>query len=132
MIIGFRVQKEDQYAIVYTETEKIQSINAPLLKAELVTLIKEAGVKNIIVDMSQTRYCDSSGLSALLTGNRLSHEADGTFVVSSLQPSVEKLMQISQLTSVFDIVPTNDEAIDVVMMEEIERELRDKAEKDKS
>ncbi|MFT4771280.1 MAG: anti-sigma B factor antagonist [Cryomorphaceae bacterium] len=130
MIKGFRIQKEDQYAIVYTETEKIQSINAPLLKSELVMLIK-SGIKNIIVDMADTRYCDSSGLSALLTGNRLSHEADGSFVLSSLQPSVEKLVAISQLTSVFDIVPTKDEAIDVVLMEEIERELRTKAD-DKS
>ncbi len=55
----------------------------------------------------------------------------GSFVLSSLQPSVEKLVAISQLTSVFDIVPTKDEAIDVVLMEEIEREMRAKAE-DKS
>jgi anti-anti-sigma factor len=128
--MSFKIQKEDKYAILYTETEKIQSINAPLLKSELVMLIK-SGIKNIIVDMAGTRYCDSSGLSALLTGNRLSHEADGSFVLSSLQPSVEKLVAISQLTSVFDIVPTKDEAIDVVLMEEIERELRAKAD-DKS
>jgi|SRR6056297_2503952 len=124
--MSFKIQKEDKYAILYTETEKIQSINAPLLKSELVVLIK-AGFKNIIVDMAQTRYCDSSGLSALLTGNRLCKEADGTFVLSSLQPSVEKLVAISQLNSVFDIVPTKDEAIDVVLMEEIERELKAKA-----
>ncbi|HKK40034.1 MAG TPA: STAS domain-containing protein [Cryomorphaceae bacterium] len=124
--MSFKIQKEDKYAILYTETEKIQSINAPLLKSELVVLIK-AGFKNIIVDMAATRYCDSSGLSALLTGNRLCKEADGTFVLSSLQPSVEKLVAISQLNSVFDIVPTKDEAIDVVLMEEIERELKAKA-----
>ena len=128
--MSFKVQKEDQYAILHTETEKIQSINAPLLKSELVVLIK-AGFKNIIVDMAETRYCDSSGLSALLTGNRLCKEANGTFVLSTLQPSVEKLVSISQLTSVFDIVPTKDEAIDVVMMEEIERDLKSKAD-DKS
>ncbi|MCZ4409779.1 STAS domain-containing protein [Cryomorphaceae bacterium 1068] len=124
--MGFKIQKEDKYAVLYTQTEKIQSINAPLLKSELVMLIK-GGFKNIIVDMADTRYCDSSGLSALLTGNRLSKEAEGTFVLSSLQPSVEKLIAISQLNSVFDIVPTKDEAIDVVLMEEIERELKAQA-----
>ncbi len=64
-------------------------------------------------------------------GERDAAAADGSFVLSSLQPSVEKLVAISQLTSVFDIVPTKDEAIDVVLMEEIERELRTKAD-DKS
>jgi len=121
--MSFKIQKEDKYAILHTDVAKIQSINAPLLKSELVMLIK-GGFKNIIVDMAETRYCDSSGLSALLTGNRLCKEAYGTSVLSTLQPGVEKLVSISQLTSVFDIVPTKDEAIDVVLMEEIERELK--------
>jgi len=124
--MSFKVQKEEQYAILYTQSEKVHSLNAPDLKSELVFLIK-SGFKNIIVDMAETRYCDSSGLSALLTGNRLSKEAEGSFVLSSLQPSVEKLVAISQLNSVFDIVPTKDEAVDVVLMEEIERDLKAKA-----
>lgn len=124
--MSFKVQKEEQYAILYTQSEKVHSLNAPDLKSELVFLIK-SGYKNIIVDMAETRYCDSSGLSALLTGNRLSKEAEGSFVLSSLQPSVEKLVAISQLNSVFDIVPTKDEAVDVVLMEEIERDLKAKA-----
>jgi len=128
--MSFKVQKEEQYAILYTQSEKVHSLNAPDLKSELVFLIK-SGFKNIIVDMAETRYCDSSGLSALLTGNRLSKEAGGSFVLSSLQPSVEKLVAISQLTSVFEIVPTKDEAVDVVLMEEIERDLRASAD-DKS
>jgi anti-anti-sigma factor len=129
--MSFTVKKEEQYAIIHTETEKINSLNAPDLKTRLVFLIK-SGFKNIIVDMADTRYCDSSGLSALLTGNRLSKEANGSFVLSTLQPTVEKLVEISQLQSVFDIVPTVDEAIDVVLMEEIERDLRAKAEDKKS
>jgi anti-anti-sigma factor len=129
--MSFTVKKEEQYAIIHTETEKINSLNAPDLKTRLVFLIK-SGFKNIIVDMADTRYCDSSGLSALLTGNRLSKEVNGSFVLSTLQPTVEKLVEISQLQSVFDIVPTVDEAIDVVLMEEIERDLRAKAEDKKS
>jgi len=125
--MSFTVKKEEQYAIVQTEVEKINSLNAPDLKTSLVFLIK-SGFKNIIVDMADTRYCDSSGLSALLTGNRLSKEAKGSFVLSTLQPSVEKLVEISQLQSVFDIVPTVDEAVDMVLMEEIERDLKSKAE----
>lgn len=120
----FNLQKEDKYAIVSSEVEKLDSLSAPDLKSELVYLIKN-GQRNIIVDMQATRYCDSSGLSALLTGNRLTKEEDGTFVICGLQPAVEKLVKISQLNSVFNIVPTKDEAVDLVMMEEIERELKE-------
>jgi len=127
--MSFEVQKEEQYAIVQTKEEKLHSLNAPDLKSELVVLIK-SGVKNVIVDMAGTRYCDSSGLSALLTGNRLCREIDGSFILCALQPSVSKLISISQLDSVFNIVPTSDEAVDMVMMEEIERELKTQPDED--
>lgn len=120
----FNLQKEEKYAVVASDVEKLDSLNAPDLKSELVYLIKNSH-RNIIVDLSATRYCDSSGLSALLTGNRLAKEENGTFVLCGLQPSVEKLVKISQLTSVFNIVPSKDEAVDMVMMEEIERELKE-------
>jgi anti-anti-sigma factor len=120
----FNLQKEEKYAVVASDVEKLDSLNAPDLKSELVYLAKNSH-RNIIVDLSATRYCDSSGLSALLTGNRLAKEQDGTFVLCGLQPAVEKLVKISQLTSVFNIVPSKDEAIDMVMMEEIERELKE-------
>ena len=73
--------------------------------------------------MDNTRYCDSSGLSALLIGKRLCAEADGSFVVCNLLDSVDKLIKISRLDTVLHVTPTLEEATDLVMMEEIEREL---------
>ncbi len=121
----FSVEKDDTYAVIISEVEKLDSLSAPDLKTELLYLIK-SGQRNIIVDLGKSRYCDSSGLSALLTGNRLCKENDGTFVISTIQPNVDKLIQISQLTSVLNITPTRNEAIDLVMMDDIERDLRDK------
>ena len=40
-----------------------------------------------------------------------------------LQETVKKLISISQLDSVFKITPTLNEAIDLVYMEEVEREI---------
>jgi anti-anti-sigma factor len=123
----FTIDNEEKYGLIRAEVEKLDTLSAPDLKSELLILIK-GGQRNIIVDLSNTRYCDSSGLSALLTGNRLCKEVEGSFVIAGLQPAVEKLIQISQLTQVLSIVPTAEEAIDMVMMEEIERELKDEDE----
>ncbi len=120
----FDLQKEEKYAIVSAHVEKLDTLSAPDLKSELVYLLKN-GFKNVIVDLNETKYCDSSGLSALLTGNRLAKEVDGSFVISGLQPAVEQLIKISQLNSVLNIVPSKEEAVDMVMMEEIERELKE-------
>ena len=78
---------------------------------------------NIILDLTETRYCDSSGLSSVLVANRLCKNDNGTLVLVGLQPSVRKLITISQLESVLQIVPTVSEAIDYLFMESIEKDL---------
>lgn len=122
MTENFTIIEGDQYVVIESQIEKLDSLTAPDIKTELVFLLK-SGKKNIIVDLEKTKYVDSSGLSALLTGNRLCKEVKGSFVICCLQPSVEKLIQISQLTTVFEITPTRNEAIDIVMMDEIGREI---------
>ncbi|MDZ4823327.1 MAG: STAS domain-containing protein [Flavobacteriales bacterium] len=118
----FEVEHKDKVAIVKTKVEKLDAIHAPELKGELVVINKN-GMKNIVMDMSETRYCDSSGLSAVLVANRLCKDSNGTFVLCGLQDSVRNLITISQLATVFKIVPTQSEAVDLVYLEEVERDI---------
>ncbi|MCB0614131.1 MAG: anti-anti-sigma factor, partial [Phaeodactylibacter sp.] len=61
----------------------------------------------------------------ILTANRL-WKSLGTFVLTGVaHPSVKKLIEISRLDTVLKIVPTVEESIDYVFMEEIEKELND-------
>jgi anti-sigma B factor antagonist len=118
----FEIEKKDKVTIVKSTIDKLDAIHAPELKSELVMLNK-AGEKNIILDLSGSRYCDSSGLSAVLVGNRLCRDAKGSFVLCGLQPTVEKLITISQLNTVLKITPTANEAVDLIYMEEVERDV---------
>ena len=120
--MNFTSSQKDKLVVVVSNVEKLDAICAPELKAE-VTLLNRENSKNIVVDLSATKYIDSSGLSALLVGQRLCRDANGTFVVCGLQETVKKLISISQLDSVFKITPTLNEAIDLVYMEEVEREI---------
>jgi anti-anti-sigma factor len=109
--------------LVRLHEEKLDSTAAPQLKSEMVTLHAE-GVRNIILDLSEVKYTDSSGLSALLVGNRILHEDGGIFVLTSLSDHTAKLIKISQLDSVLNILPTVEEAIDAVFMHEIEKDMK--------
>lgn len=120
--MSFSTKKYDNYTLIAFSTDKLDAVVSPDLKAELV-LINKSGEKNIIMDLSSVKYCDSSGLSSLLIGNRVCKEAGGSFIISSLQPAVQKLITISQLDNILSIVPTLPEAIDLLFMEEIERDL---------
>jgi len=63
----------------------------------------------------------------LLKLNESKLNASGTFILTGLNEPVARLITISQLDSVLSIVPTCEEAIDLVFMEEIEKELKKEA-----
>ncbi|MEX1002610.1 MAG: STAS domain-containing protein [Crocinitomicaceae bacterium] len=107
--MNFSKEEKDKYTVVTSNVEKLDSTNAPELKSELVLINKNA-VNNIVLDMSKSRYCDSSGLSAILIGNRLCKDSGGKFVISGLQPNVVKLVEISQLNNVLNIAEDISEA----------------------
>lgn len=118
----FSIDRKDEYTILKIDEDKLDSTIAPEVKSEFVTLQAE-GVQNVVLNMSQVKYSDSSGLSALLVGNRLFSEA-GSFVMCCVQEHVMKLINISQLDKVIDIMPTVEEGVDAVMFNAIEKGLR--------
>lgn len=104
----FKIEKHENYTLIQVLEEKLDTHIAPTLKSELV-LISGNGEKNILLDLSKCRYCDSSGLSAILVANRLCKNAGGTFVLTGLNDAVERLITISQLDTVLNISSTIDE-----------------------
>ena len=117
----FKIEKLDNYTLIQVLEEKLDTNVAPTLKSELV-LISGNGEKNIILDLSNCRYCDSSGLSAILVANRLCKNANGTFVLTGLNDAVDRLITISQLDTVLNIAYSTEEAVDIVNTEEDGRE----------
>ncbi len=105
----FKIDKFDNHTLIKVLEEKLDTHIAPTLKSELV-LVSGNGEKNIILDLSNCRYCDSSGLSAILVANRLCKNANGTFVLTGLNDAVERLITISQLDTVLNITDSLEEA----------------------
>lgn len=111
--MNFLTTQNKNEAVVKTNVEKLDASNASELKAELVLLNKN-GVNNIVIDLSSTKYCDSSGLSSILTANRLCKDTNGRFVLCGLQDNVSKLIQIAQLDKVLSITDNQAQAIEVI------------------
>ncbi len=123
-----QLENYEQYAILSIKEEKLNSAVAPELKSLFVE-IDTAGAKNMIIDMGQVKYSDSSGLSAILVGNR-TFENRGVLVLYDVQDHVKKLISISMLDKVLNILPTKEEAIDFVFMSTIENQLKDSEEEE--
>ena len=119
----YSIDKQEKYSLLKLEEEKLDTTIAPALKTEFITMHAE-GIKNIILDLSEVKYTDSSGLSALLVGNRTFHQEGGIFILASPTEHTMKLIKISQLDGVLNILPTVEEAIDAVFMNMIEKDLK--------
>lgn len=121
----FSVDRQDKYTIIKLDEEKLDTTIAPEVKSELVKLESD-GVENLIINLGNVKYSDSSGLSALLVANRLFGNK-GSFVLCDVQEHVLKLIKISQLDKVMEITPTQEEAVDMVFMNALEKGFNDES-----
>ncbi len=120
----YSIDKQEKYAVFTLHEDNLNSLIAPALKTEFKVL-NEEGLPNFVLDLSDVKFVDSSGLSAILTAKRLWEDV-GSFVITGVTNSnVKKLIEISKLDSVLTILPTVEESIDHIFMEEIERELNE-------
>ncbi len=115
-------QIEERYSVLKLMEDKLDTRISPQLKSEFINL-NTLGIRNVILNLEQVKYVDSSGLSSILTANRLCNGAEGIMVLCHLNPHVEKLITISQLNGVLNILPTEAEARDAVLMKELESEI---------
>lgn len=119
MSLPFIIERGDRYTLIKVTADKLDTQVAPALKSELVVLNAD-GVRNLIIDLTETRYCDSSGLSSILVANRLCKNSNGVLVLTCLQESVKKLLNISQLDTILKFSNTIPDAIDIVVATEME------------
>ncbi|HYQ56858.1 MAG TPA: STAS domain-containing protein [Draconibacterium sp.] len=115
--MAFEIRKNGKYSLVKVNADRLDTNNAPDLKSELV-VINNNGEKNIVLDLSNVNYCDSSGLRSVLVANRLCEDAIGTFILCGLQPDVENLVKISMLHTVLLITDTVEEAEELLVKKE--------------
>ena len=118
----YTVDKQEKYIIIKLSNDKLDTLVAPQFKTELITMNAE-GANYIILDLADVKFCDSSGLSAILVANRLCNQTDGAFFMCGLNDNVKKLITISQLDKVLNIFPTCDECIDAVFLYQLEKDL---------
>lgn len=123
----FTLDRHEKYNTISFNEEKLDATISPELKSEFLA-IQGQGITNMIVDLSQVKYIDSSGLSALLVGNRVFTENGGSFIMVGVSDHAMKLISISQLDKVLEILPTVEEAVDMVFMNDLEKGLQEEGE----
>jgi anti-sigma B factor antagonist len=125
----FSIDKQEKVAIFKLNEKNLNSIIAPNLKSEFIFLSNE-GTRNLVFDISDVDYADSSGLSAILTANRIWKDQGSFIIAGAKSPSVKKLIEISKLDTILTIIPTVEEAIEYAILNNIEQEISEELKDD--
>ncbi len=109
--MNLKIEKKNEIVIINVKEERLDAHNSGDLKSEMQRLFEE-GSKNILVDLHDVRFIDSSGLGALVSGfkNAISHH--GNLKLSTLQTQVKSMFELTRLHRVFEIYASTSEALD--------------------
>jgi anti-sigma B factor antagonist len=97
--------------VVVVREERLDAHNSDELKIEINRLF-ESGTKELLVDLKEVRFIDSSGLGVLVSGYKNAATHQGSIKLCSLQTQVKSMFELTRLHRVFDIYQTMDEALE--------------------
>ncbi|MCW2997077.1 MAG: hypothetical protein JWN65_626 [Solirubrobacterales bacterium] len=100
-------------AHVVAVSGEVDIFTAPDLKRTIALAIED-GAHRLVVDLTQTRFLDSTALGVLIGAVKRLRPLDGRMAIVNTEPSTAKTFQITGLDRIFTIVPTRDEAVSAV------------------
>ena len=72
--------------------------------------VQESQPSRLIIDLSQVRYMDSSGVATLVEAMQVARRGESKLVLCALQDKVRSIFEIARLDMVFTIVDSVEEA----------------------
>lgn len=96
---------------VVSITGRLTASGAPLLRAEVRDII-DAGTVQLVVDLADTEFIDSSGLGALIGGLKTARQAGGDLRIAAVPEKVNAVLRLTNLDRVLRSHPTPESAFE--------------------
>ncbi|BDD10229.1 hypothetical protein FUAX_26610 [Fulvitalea axinellae] len=107
----FQTETIEDILVLRIEGDLIGQDSGPALM-ELLNDKIESGLTSCAVNISGVRYMNSSGLGVLMTILTKFRNAEGEVALAGPSESVQKLLIITKLNSIFTIKPDERQAVD--------------------
>jgi anti-sigma B factor antagonist len=107
--VKVREIKQDDVVILELSGRMTEGKDTDALSERINKKIDE-GLKKLIFDLNKVHWIDSSGLGLLIRAYTRMQKADGELKLARVTRSVNSLLQMTKLTTVFAIHDTLEEA----------------------
>lgn len=98
-------------SVITLEGNSLDAKDAPELKEKIAALISSQNIQQMVFDLSQVNFIDSSGLGVFLSILRLLNSRNGELKLASLNKAVRTLFELVSMHKIFEIYNTTDEAV---------------------
>lgn len=120
--MNFTIENNPNYAVI---KPTVEIIDAEILKAisDQIDNITTNDENNFIIDLQNVLDIDGEFNDLLLQLHNSIYEREGSIVITHVQDIVLQKFKQAQLHLSINITPTFEEAIDIINMEMLERDL---------
>ena len=109
--LDIKLDQLDGAAVLVPQGD-IDMASSPLLRSRLQEA-ESSRASRVVVDLTGVSYMDSSGVATLVEAMQVSRRAGQQLVLFGMQDRVRSIFEIAKLDSVFTIVESLPEALDV-------------------
>jgi anti-sigma B factor antagonist len=108
--VQISARRQDKVTI-FDVAGDIDFANSPEVRQSVLREIRESRTSRVVVNLSQVRYIDSSGVASLVEGLKASRDLGSRFILFGLSSSAREVLQLSRLIKVFEIYDNEEQAL---------------------
>lgn len=111
MSFSYNIIQKNPIAIFSLYGELIDRNEGQRIMDEMNTL-SEGGQHKFILELSELKYMNSTGLNVLINILTKSRKSGGDLVICGVSKKVQELLLVTKLNSVFTVTETTEEALE--------------------
>jgi anti-sigma B factor antagonist len=94
---------------------EVDIFTAPDFKSAINDAIS-SGAKDLVIDMTDVGYMDSSGFGALLSATKRLRPNGGRINLARCGEAIERMLKITRLDSIFGVFPQVGDAVEAITL----------------
>ena len=96
---------------IFDVSGDIDLANSPEVRKALLHEVRDNRRPRVVLNLSEVRYIDSSGVASLVESLKASRDIGSRFILIGLSGPAREVLQLSRLLRVFEIYETEVEAL---------------------
>lgn len=117
-----KLDTKEKFHVITISEQRLSVIMTGELERTFGELLQK-DVKNLILNLAEVAELEPDAAVKLCSMQQKSYENNHSFVICCLQKELEEWLDSQELLELMNVTPTESEAMDIVQMEEIEREM---------